>query len=135
MRAFFATNHLHDFVQPHLANIDIVGRALRHSGNSVAHFQPSIRLGGPARNEALDLGVAVFGAEHGADSHEREAHVNAEILQVGLAQVLGVRVVGLGERVEEELDLFVSVFLVDVAGEAIVTPRHQLRAGLDRVFT
>src|SRR4029077_13632419 len=36
--------------------------------------------------------------------------------------------------VEVELYLFVSVFLVDIAGEAIVTPCHQLRPGLEWVL-
>src|SRR5438067_9610701 len=38
MRTLFAANHFHDFVQPHLANIDKVSRTLPYGGNAVAHF-------------------------------------------------------------------------------------------------
>ena len=65
---------------------------------------------------------------------EREAHVDAEILQVGLAEILGVRVVGLREGGEEKLHLLGLVFFVHVAHEAIVTAGDELRAGLDRMF-
>ena len=108
--------------------------ALRHRGDAVADFQAAIHLRGTARDEAFDLRVAIFGPQHRADADEREAHVDAEILQVGLAQILGVRVVGLGERVEEKLHLLVLVLFVNVASEAIVTARDQLRPGLDRMF-
>ena len=133
-RAFLATDHLDDFVQPHLANIDKVSLCLRYGGDSVAYFKPSIHLRGPSGNEALDFCVAILGAKHRADPHEREAHVDAEILHVGLAQVLRVRVVCLGKRIEKEFHLLVLILLVDVAGETIVTARNQLRARLNRMF-
>ena len=46
----------------------------------------------------------------------------------------GVWVVGLSERVEEKLNLFLVVFLVDVAEHPVVAAFDQLRSGLDRVF-
>src|SRR6266542_103454 len=72
--------------------------------------------------------------EHGTDAYEREAHVDAEILHVGFAQIFGMRVVRLGERIEKEFDLFVLVLFVDVAGEAIVPTSNQLRRWLNRMF-
>ena len=45
-----------------------------------------------------------------------------------------MRIVGLGERIEEKLHLLFPVFLVNVARETIVAARDQLRTGLDRVF-
>ena len=45
-----------------------------------------------------------------------------------------MRVVGLGESVEVKLDLLGPVFLVDGAGEAIVTAGDQLRPGFNRVL-
>ncbi len=132
--AFFSANHLDDFVEPHLANIDKLILALGHGGYSVAHFQPSIHLRRAAGNKVLYFCVAILRAKHGADAHERQAHVNAEVLHVGLAQILRVRVVGLGQRVEKKLHLLVLVLLVDVAGEPIITAPNQLRRGLDRMF-
>ena len=130
----FAANHFHHFVEPHVANIDILGAALPDRGDAVAHFQSPIDLRRTAGDKALDFRVAIFGAKHRADADEREAHVDAEIFQVGFAQIFGMRVVGLGERIEKKLHLLVLVFLMHVAREAIVAPRHQLRPGLDRMF-
>ena len=89
---------------------------------------------GTARNEALDFRVAIFAAQHRADADQRKAHVDAEVFQVGRAQVFRVRIVGLSERIEEEFNLLFVVFLMDVAQHAVVTPLDQLRSGLDRVF-
>ena len=69
MCTFFAANHFHDFVQAHLANIDIVSRTLRYGGNAVAYFQPAIHLRGPAGNKALYFRVAIFSPKHGTDPH------------------------------------------------------------------
>ena len=60
MRAFLTTDHLDNFVQPHLANIDVIGRPLRNGADSVTYLKPSIDLGRPARNEAFDFRIAVF---------------------------------------------------------------------------
>ena len=132
--AFFAADHLDDFVEPHLANIDIVTLTLRHGGNPVAYFQPSIHLGRPARDKALNFRVAILRAKHGADAHERETHINTEIFHVCLAQIFGVRVVRLGERVEKKLHLLVLILLVNISGEAIVAARNQLRSRLNRML-
>ena len=40
-----------------------------------------------------------------------------------------VRVVGLSERIEEELHLLILVFLVNGAGQAIIAALDHLRAG------
>ncbi len=45
-----------------------------------------------------------------------------------------MRIVGLRERVEEELHLLVVILLVDVAEHAIVAALDQFRAGLDRML-
>ena len=105
-----------------------------HSGDPVAHLQPSIRLRRPAGNKTLDFCISILGPKHGADPHEREAHVNAKVFHVGLAQVLGMWVVRLGKRIEKELHLLVLILLVDVTRKAIVAAANQLRSGLDRVF-
>ena len=131
---FFPADHLNDFIEPHLTHIDKLILRLGDGGDPVAHLQSSIHLRRTARNKALDFGVAILGPKHGADSHEREAHVNAEIFHVGLAQILGMRVVRLGKRIEEELYLLVLVLLVDVAREAIVAAADQLRGRLDRML-
>ena len=116
---------------PHVAELAI---ALRHRADAVAYFQTAVGLGRPAGNETLDLGVAVFRPEHRADPDEGKPHVNAEVLQVGFAQIFGVRVVSLRKRIEKQLYLFFLVLFVDVAGETIVAARDELRARLDRVF-
>ena len=97
-------------------------------------FKRPLVCAGPPANEAFDFGVAVFAPQHRADADEREAHVDAEILQVRRAQVFRVRIVGLGERVEEELDLLFIIFLVDVAQHAVVAALDQLGPGLDRML-
>ena len=134
MRAFFAANHFDDLVQAHLANIDILALALPHGRDPVTDFQAAIDLRRSARHQGLDLGVAVFAAQHGADADQGQTHVNAEILEVGFAEIFGMRIVSLRERVEVKLDLLGSVFLVHGPGEPIVTARDQLRPGLDRMF-
>ena len=45
-----------------------------------------------------------------------------------------MRIVGLRERVEEQLHLLFAIFFVNIARETIVTPRDQLRPRLDRVL-
>ena len=97
--AFFSADHLDDFVQPHLANIDVISLPLAHSGNPIAHFEPPIQLRGSAGHQAFNFRIAIFRAKHGADAYEREAHVNAEILHVRLAQVFRMRVVRLCKRI------------------------------------
>ena len=67
MRSFFAADHFDHFVEPHLANIDKIVRTLGHGGNPVPNFESPILLRWTPRNEALDLGVSVFGAQHRAD--------------------------------------------------------------------
>ena len=89
---------------------------------------------GSAGHQAFNFRIAIFRPEHGTDAYEREAHVDAEILHVGFAQIFGMRVVRLGERIEKEFDLFVLVLFVDVAGEAIVPTSNQLRRWLNRMF-
>ena len=81
--------------------------------DAIADFQSAVRLRRAAGNKALDFGVAIFRPQHRADADEREAHVDAEVLQVGFAQIFRVRIVGLGERVEEKLHLL----LVDLPRE------------------
>ena len=97
-------------------------------------FKRPLVCAGPPGNEALDLGVAVFASQHRADADEREPHVDAEILQIGRAQVFRVRIVGLGQRVEEQFDLLVGILLVDVAQHPVVAALDQFRSGLDRMI-
>ena len=85
MRAFLTTDHLDNFVQPHLANIDVIGRALCHCSDSVAYLKSSVGLRWAARNQAFNFRVTVLRPQHGPDADQREAHVDAEILHVGLA--------------------------------------------------
>ena len=97
-------------------------------------FNRATRLRGAARDEALDFGVAVFAAQHRADPDQRQAHVDAEVFQVGRAQVFRVRIVGLRQRVEVKFDLLFVIFLVDVAQHAVVAALDQFRPGLDRMI-
>ena len=87
-----------------------------------------------SRHERLDFREAIFAAQHRADADQRKAHVDAEILYISFAEIFRMRIVGLGECVEEKLHLLVLVFLVHVARETIVAPRDELRAGLDRML-
>ena len=132
--ALLAANLLDDFVETHVANVVKRSVALCHRADAVTDFQTAIRLRRAAGDETFDLGVTIFTPQHRADADEREAHVDTEVLQIGLAQIFGMRVVSLGERVEEELYLLFLVLFVDTASEAIVTARDQLRSGLDWMF-
>ena len=85
VRAFLPANHLDNFVQTHLANINVIGRALRYCSDPVAYLKSSVGLGGPARNQTFNFRVTVLRPKHGPDAHKREAHVDTEILHVGLA--------------------------------------------------
>ena len=100
----------------------------------IAHLEPTVALRWSAGNKALDLGVTIFRPQHRADANEREAHVDAEILQVGFAQVFGVRIVGLRQRSEKKFHLLVAIFFMHVAHETIVAARDQLRTRLDRMI-
>jgi hypothetical protein len=113
-----------------IAHIDKFILALGYGGDPVTHFQPSIHLRRAARN-----GVLYFAPSSGDMAPmPTKAHVNAEILHVGLAEILGVRIVRLSESIEKKLHLLVLVLLVDVAREAIITAPDQLWRGLDRMF-
>ena len=68
--AFLSANHFDDFVESHLANIDVFRRALRHGSDAVADLEPSVRLRGATDNQTLDFRVTIFGAKHRADAHE-----------------------------------------------------------------
>ena len=108
--------------------------ALRNGRDAVSHFQTAIRLRWPTRNQTLDFGVTIFRPQHRSDADKGEPHINAEILQVGFAEILGVRVVGLGQGVKEELYLFLPVLFMDTPKKSIVTPRDELRSRFDRMF-
>ena len=132
--SLFAADLLDHFVEPHIAHVDEILRALCDRADAIADFQPTAGLGRTAGNEALDFGVAILAPQHRADADERQAHVDAEILQVGRAQIFRVRIVGLGEGIEEEFDLLFVVFLVNVAQHAVVAALDQFWSGLNRVF-
>ena len=91
-------------------------------------------MGRTARNKAFDFGVPVFRPEHRADANQRQPHLNVEIFKVRLAQVLRMRVVSLGERIQIKFHLLFAIFLVDVPRDSIVAAADQLRPGLDRVL-
>ena len=133
-RSLFPADHLHHFVEAHIAAIHQVGLPLAHRGDAIADFQSAIHLRRPAGHEALNLGVTVFRPEHGPDAHERQSHVDAEILQIRFAQIFRVRIVGLGQGVEVKFDLLVPVLFMHVARETLVAAGHQLRPGLDGMF-
>ena len=95
--------------------------------------RPSV-WAGPPGDQAFNFRIAVFRPQHRADADERQAHVDAEIFQVGFAQIFRMRIVSLGEGVEEKLYLLVLVLLVNVAGQALVALCDQFRPGLDRMF-
>ena len=132
--SLLAPNLIDDFIETHIAHVVKFRRTLRDCGDAIAHFDAAVFLRGTARDQAFDFGVAVFGTEHGADADKRESHVDAEIIQIGLAQIFGVRVVGLRERGEEKFYLLGFVLLMHVAHEAIVAAGDELGAGLDRMF-
>ena len=131
---FFPANHLDNFVQSHLADIDVIGRTLCHSTDPVADLEASIDLRRTAGHQAFNFRVPIFRTKHGADAYERKAHVDAKILHIGLAQVFRMRVVCLGKRIEKKFDLLVLILLVHIAGEAIITASNQLRGGLNRML-
>ena len=132
--SLLAADLLDHLVEAHVAHVGEFAGALRHRRDPVADFQTPIGLRGAAWHQALDLRVTILGPQHRADADERETHVDTEILQVRLAQVFRVRVVGLGEGVEEKFHLLLLVLLVNIAGEALVTAGDQFRPRLDRMF-
>ena len=133
-RSLLAADLLDHFVEPHVAHVGEFAGALRHCGNSIAHLQTSVGLRGSAGHQALNLRVTILRPQHRADPDQRESHVNAEILQVRLAEIFRVRVVGLGECIEEKFYLLILVLFVHVAREALVPARDQFRPRLDGMF-
>src|SRR5438874_26601 len=132
--ALLAADLLNDFVETHVPNVIERRVALSHCADAVSNLQTAIRLRRAAGDEAFYFGITIFTPKHRTDADKGEAHVNAEVLQIGLAQILGVRVVRLGKRVEKKFYLLFLVLLVNTASETVVTAGDQLRPRLDRVF-
>ena len=135
LRPFLAPDHFDNLVQPHVAHVDNIAGGLADGSDPVSDLQPAVNLSGSPGNKALNFCVAVLSAQHRPDAHKRQAHINAEILQIGLAQIFGVRVVRLRHRVEKILRLLVPILLMNVAREPIVATRDELRPRLDRMLT
>ncbi len=119
--AFLAADHIHDLVELHPHAIDELPIALRHRADAVVDLQPAITLGGAAGDQFHDFRIAILRVQDRADADQREPHVDREVLQVALAQVLRVRIVGQGERRKEIPDDILIGLLVEVEQELVVT--------------
>jgi len=53
-----------------------------------------------AGHEAIDLALAVHGAEFGSDAEQGQIHLDGEVFEDTLAHVIGMGIVNVGEGVE-----------------------------------
>ena len=67
---------------------------------------------GPRRDQSGDLGVLVIDLQHRANALEREAHIDVKIFGAARREVVGVRIVLLGQRVGVNLKHILRVVLI-----------------------
>ena len=81
-RALLAADHVHDLVELHVHDVDEGVVALGDGGDAVVDLEFALRRRRAAGDQFDDLGIAVLAAQHGADAHEREAHVDGKIIHL-----------------------------------------------------
>ena len=94
--------------QRHVHDVDRLLVALRHGHDPVAWFQLAAPRRGPARQELANLAIAVLRLERGADTEEGQIHRDGQALHLLVAEIVGVGIVDVRQRVQVELQDFVA---------------------------
>ncbi len=129
-RAFRPADQLDHFVQAPADDVDHFVVGLGHADDPVRRRQLLALLGRACRHQAHDLDVLVVALQHRADAFQRQAHVDVEVFRVVRRQVLGVRIVGLGERIDVGLEHVLAAGLVQPCQLVLVALGQQF---LDRL--
>ena len=120
LATFFAADLADDLGELLVDHVHELALALRDGDHLVADLDLLALLGGGPGPDLLDHGVAVLGLERGADAEEAEVHAHRELIQLAFAEVIGVRVVGVTERIEPELEHLVGLELLQVPQRPLV---------------
>ena len=116
---FGAANQLDGFVHAGADHVGDRAVTLADADDAVAHGELAGAGGGPAGHELADGDVFVTLLQHRADTHQREAHRDVEIVGGAAPQVVGVGLdrhrVGVHEHLED-----VFALVAGGAGEVVV---------------
>ncbi|VTQ27132.1 Uncharacterised protein [Pseudomonas aeruginosa] len=123
---FRPTDQLDHFIQAPADHVDHFALALGDADDLVGGGDLLALRRRAGRHQAYDLDVVVVALQHRADAFQREAHVDVEVFRVVRRQVLGVRIVGLGEGVD--------VGLEDVFAAGLLEARQLVLVALGELF-
>ena len=77
-----STYQFHHLIKAPADNVfDLAVRALANADDAIRRVQLALFVRGSFRHQAGDLGVFVFKLQHGADTLQRQAHIDVEILR------------------------------------------------------
>ena len=124
LRAFGAADQFNDFGQFHVHDVDGRLIALRNGDDALFFVDETAFVRRPAGDERLDGAITEILGQLRADAKKREAHFNRKILRVLLVEIIRVRVVGVGERVEINLQYSVAVPIGKHPQGPVVMPRE-----------
>ncbi len=135
-RADLAADEVDDVGELHFDDVDeFTVRALGHPDDAVAHLELAHLEGRTADDETLDRGPALVLVllQHRADSGEGLVHPDAEVVVLLLGEVFAVRIVGRGDRLDEERGDVLGRVLLDPLEDGVVAVRDLLVDGFLRV--
>ncbi|KPW92502.1 Unknown protein sequence [Pseudomonas syringae pv. castaneae] len=101
---FRTADQLDDFIQTPADHIDHFLVALGN-GHDLVGWRDLLGFGRRScRDQTHDFHVVVIALQHSADAFQRQAHVDVEVFRAVRRQVVGVRVIRHGERVDVGLE-------------------------------
>ena len=108
-RPLRAANQLHGTRKRHVRDVDRLFAGLRDGDDAIAGLEQTAAQRGPARQELVNLAVAVLVLQRRADAEERKVHGDAQTLHLFMPQIVRVRIVDVGECVQVDLEHLAAV--------------------------
>ena len=103
-RSLRAANQLDGARKGHVGDVDRLFAGLRDGDNAIAGLELTAAQRGAARQELVNLAVAVFGLQRRTDAEERKVHGDGQTFHLFVPEIVRVRVVDVGERVQIDLE-------------------------------
>ena len=115
-RAFFPADQLYHVIDAPTHHVhDLTIQSLAHPDDLVIGMQLLAFISRTAGHDFTDDGIIVLRGQAGADAFQRLAHLNPEIVEIFRRKVAGVRIVGFGEGIHQNLEYVFALELLDIA--------------------
>ena len=129
--ALLAADLVDDLADLEPVDLDRLAALLGDGDDLVVGLQFASQIGRAAGNDLLNDADVVLDAQQGADAHELQLHLDAEVLVGGGGEIGGVRVVESRDAGQKHLREVVALDLAEVLQHAFVALAH-LRPGVFR---